>query len=653
MTEKEQRHPLQRFATSIVTRICLSILVVEGIILSGLGWHYTDYFRKEIDLRISEKLAQPGILMSLRAMNFSAVLDWEVIGKLVQEEVVEAFIFKNDGKIFYTVDFHKQDRDYQEFLLPEEREVFDKRLLFSQQTSFLGADGQRYISIRSPLWFKDDLLGGLYLRVNGDRVQVKKDRIRTLFLLGSLLVIVLTSIIEAVVVYRLVIARIRKTNATLSQVEDGNLAARVSDSSADDELGQMMSMINAMIANTESNVNQLTGAALMEKHYAETLESQIVARTRELEEKNTSLRETVDKLNVETARRERVTAALRESERHYRNIMQAALAGMFIIENFVFRYVNPMFLEMGGFTMEEVLHKLGPFEVIVPEEHDLVREKMLNRIEGVSGETYQVTCVRKDGSRFEALVRGEPSTWQGRPALVGTVFDISELKTIEKELKARKQLLVRSLEEKEVLLREVCHRTKNNMLVIISMIELQLHEIHDEKARAIFRDTENRIRAMSMVHEKLYKSEDLVEINLAEYLEDMVETLVGNMVLHQQVSVAFRVNPVPVSIDHAVPLGLAVNEIVTNAIQHAFPGNREGEIVVELDQDDQRQIKVVIRDNGVGVGDQFNLHTISSFGMQMTVNLVEKQLKGSCVVRDDNGTEVAITFIEPERLRRI
>lgn len=209
-------------------------------------------------------------------------------------------------------------------------------------------------------------------------------------------------------------------------------------------------------------------------------------------------------------------------------------------------------------------------------------------------------------------------------------------------LESEKQLQA-LVEEKDILLREVYHRTKNNMLVIISMLTLQLDGIEDSRARRIFIETENRIRAMALVHENLYKSKSLAEINLGQYLENMVETLIESMTVSKRISLEVNYQPLTISFEQAIPLGLVVNELVTNAIKYAFPDEKKGRVKIELEQRGSKT-RLVVADNGIGLPPGLDVHATRSFGLQITANMVKKQLRGEITVNRDGGTEFIITF---------
>ncbi len=365
------------------------------------------------------------------------------------------------------------------------------------------------------------------------------------------------------------------------------------------------------------------------------------------------------------------------AEERYRELFSSAAEGIFrTTTEGRFEAVNPALASMTGYdSPEEMITSIKDISTqYYADSKD--RSRIFNEIlqygKIVDRETF---LRRKDGTIFPAALSSHYVTNEqgGIIALEGRVINIEERKLREREEQNRKaaeavsrvqlelvskledneRILQRSLKEKEILLREIYHRTKNNMLVIISMLKLQMRKVSDPHMHTIFQETENRIRAMSLVHEKLYQSDSLVEIDLANYLVEMVTALVATMVVDDRITVETETVPVPISIDHAVPLGLAVNEIVTNSLKHAFPNDRQGVISLYLCVTEDNMIELHIKDSGVGVPAHFILEKSTSFGLQMAQNLIIKQLGGSMSVQTNQGTEITICFVEPERRQRI
>ena len=461
---------------------------------------------------------------------------------------------------------------------------------------------------------------------------------REFFLIAA--VTALIGLLFVFLAVRYFVAPLRQLAAIAQKVGRGDLTVR-SELQRRDELGTLGKAMNDMI-------RRLAEADAMKNEYSQQLEKNIQERTLDLELKNRQLEELVVELHAESNERQETSRALIESERQMRSIMESSLAGLCIIQDGVFKYVNPAITGMLGYSRNELLDGLGSADVVVPEYQDFVMDRLRQRTEGQyvrPVHPYNIKCRAKDGRIFDALVAGATISWEGSPAALGTIVDISKQKQVEDKLRINRKKLQASLEEKNVLLREVYHRTKNNMLVIISMLSLQMDGLEDEKARKIFIDTENRIRAMAMVHEDLCRSENLAEINLGDFLNNMGRTLIDSMTFAGRICWRTQCDHVLVSIDQAVPLGLVVNELITNSVKHGFPDGRAGEIRLLLHQQGE-DLELIVADNGVGLPDSIDVHRSKSFGLQIAMNMIEKQLRGSLKVDCRKGTEYVIRFSE-------
>ena len=215
----------------------------------------------------------------------------------------------------------------------------------------------------------------------------------------------------------------------------------------------------------------------------------------------------------------------------------------------------------------------------------------------------------------------------------------------EKERKQAEEQIKSSLKEKEVLIRELYHRTKNNMQVIISMLHLQSRSIEDNNVLQIFGEMENRIKTMALVHEKLYQTKDLSRVDLKEYFNDLLSLLVRS---YKELSGGITINTVmdsvSVTIDYAIPCGLIINEIISNCFKHAFSESKKGEIRIGLKSQTDGEIEIRVFDDGVGMPEGFDYREASSLGIQTIVALTEHQLNGKLDLNTDKGTEFQIRF---------
>ncbi len=228
----------------------------------------------------------------------------------------------------------------------------------------------------------------------------------------------------------------------------------------------------------------------------------------------------------------------------------------------------------------------------------------------------------------------------------------------QQEIIARQQAERRikaSLKEKEVLLREIHHRVKNNLQVISSLLNLQARQIEDGQMLEVLAESQNRVRSMALVHEKLYQSPDLAGVDFAAYVRSLTHHLFRTYTAGAKaVKLKMDIQDVALNIDAATPCGLILNELISNALKHAFPfpsTERENEIAVGLRAKQGRFI-LVVRDNGIGFPTGLDPHNTESLGLQLVTTLVE-QLDGSLEVTNGSGTEFQITFAEPQYRKRI
>ena len=210
--------------------------------------------------------------------------------------------------------------------------------------------------------------------------------------------------------------------------------------------------------------------------------------------------------------------------------------------------------------------------------------------------------------------------------------------------KQSEQQLRASMQEKEVLLREIHDRVKNNLQVILSLLNLQSGYIEDGHAQNILQDIYSRVRSLALVHEKLYHSQSLAQIDFGEYLTDLVAHLFRtHRAVAREINLNLHANQVFLTMDTAVPCGLIINELVTNALTHAFPNGRGGEIRVGFTQDGEGRVKLSVADDGIGFPAGLDIRETDSLGLQIVNTLVD-QLDGTIELQPHQGTRFKITF---------
>lgn len=217
-------------------------------------------------------------------------------------------------------------------------------------------------------------------------------------------------------------------------------------------------------------------------------------------------------------------------------------------------------------------------------------------------------------------------------------YIITKRKHAEEQIKA-------SLKEKEVLLREIHHRVKNNMQIISSLLKLQAGYIEDKKYLEMFKESQNRILTMSLVHEKLYRSKDFTKINFKEYIHNLANGVFQSYSgRSSNILLNLNIENVELGIDSAIPCGLIINELVTNSLKHAFPGEKKGEIKIVLGKIDGNEYELTVSDNGIGIPEDIDFRKTETLGLHLVSILAEDQLSGKIKLDRSRGTEFSIRF---------
>lgn len=245
---------------------------------------------------------------------------------------------------------------------------------------------------------------------------------------------------------------------------------------------------------------------------------------------------------------------------------------------------------------------------------------------------------RRDGSEFPVEIGLNPIDTEEGPMVLAAIVDITERRRV-------RQHLENTLQEKTVLLNEVHHRVKNNLQVISSLLNLQARHVSDPQVRAILTESQNRVKAMALTHQLLYERKEFSRVDLVGYLKRLVQLLVSTYPSStQRILLRLEVGDQPVALDleRAVPCGLVVNELVTNAFKHAFPNSRSGEVCVRLNQTGD-SVVLAVADNGVGLPPGFELGKVQSLGLQLVPLLID-QLHGDLSIERQDGTCFELRF---------
>jgi PAS domain S-box-containing protein len=333
---------------------------------------------------------------------------------------------------------------------------------------------------------------------------------------------------------------------------------------------------------------------------------------------------------------------LRLSEERHRAIYDQAYIGIARIAKMGrFLLVNERLCSMLDYTAEELYRKTF-YELGVQEE---VEESLGDWDQLLSGRiknfSREQTYVRQDGDLLRtnvtvSLVRDA----NNNPNYFVAVFeDITERKEYEAQLED-------SIKEKEVLLKEVHHRVKNNMQVISSILNLQSSYISDETALAILRESQDRIKSMSFVHESLYQSKTLSEVNFSEYIQNISRNLFHSYSRPAGgIALRFDLEEVFLNLDTSIPCGLIINELVSNSLKYAFQGREKGVVVISFSKLADGKLKLIVADDGIGLPEGFDIENAESLGLQLVTTLVT-QISGKMEIDRTNGTCFNIVFKE-------
>jgi PAS domain S-box-containing protein len=371
--------------------------------------------------------------------------------------------------------------------------------------------------------------------------------------------------------------------------------------------------------------------------------------------------------------------ALRESEERYRTLIDRLPDYVIVHRDGILLYVNPVAGDRLGYKTESLIGK-SMLQFVAPEFHPMLYQALKRRMSGEEIPAYELKIIAHDGTLRTVLVNGAYISYQGAPASLNVLSDITAIKEAEEAIRranedlekrvvertndlsrANIQLVAeidarakaegaikRSLEEKDLLLREIHHRVKNNLQIISSLLNLQSRSIHDENVLESLRESQSRVRAMALVHERIYRSHNISDIDLKEYLTYLTRQIFSFYnIQHSRIRSTITMDDIPADIDTVIPVGLIMNELVSNSLKHAFTDGRNGIISIEGIQQEPDMLRFIYHDDGVGFPPGFDWKNTESLGLRLVNNLVD-QLNGTIDLGVGEGTTFIIT-IRPKR----
>jgi PAS domain S-box-containing protein len=326
----------------------------------------------------------------------------------------------------------------------------------------------------------------------------------------------------------------------------------------------------------------------------------------------------------------------------YSNLYDLAPVGYFTIkEKGIIAQANLTGASLLGIDRQSLIGKpLTRF--IAREDQDTFYLHRLQVLKKKGNHTCEIKMMNHDNAPFYARLDSIAvlSEDENAAKLRTTITDITDRKMIDQQLQA-------SLKEKEVLLQEVHHRVKNNMQVIISMIDLQCEKIKDKQICAELNKTSDRIHSMALVHNQLYKAKDFLKVDINKYINRIAQNLfVSHGVDSTKISLKIGKSDIALSLDNAISCGLILTELMTNCLKYAFPENRKGEIRVEFGSLGDGHLEMRMSDDGVGMPVNFDFKDSDTLGVKIIRALAEHQLGGTVELDSTNGTKFTIRFKE-------
>lgn len=332
----------------------------------------------------------------------------------------------------------------------------------------------------------------------------------------------------------------------------------------------------------------------------------------------------------------------KQADDRFRIVVEAAPNTMIMVDQQgKIVLVNSQTEILFGYTRDELMGQ--PIELLVPERygqgHPNYRTSFFANPEArPMGAGRDLYGRRKDGQEVAVEIGLNPLLTGEGAFVLASIIDITERKRTEEQTKA-------SLLEKEILLKEIHHRVKNNLQLVSSLLHLQASYIYNGATLGLFQESQNRIRSIAMIHEKLYQSKSLAKVDFAEYVGSLASMLFhaystsgSYLTLHTNIA------PLSLDIDLAVPLGLILNELLTNILKYAFPYEKKGEVTITMTPALAGQFSLTIADDGVGFSDAVTMENSSSLGLRL-VKILTKQLDGQITFQTGpTGTKFSFTI---------
>ncbi len=362
------------------------------------------------------------------------------------------------------------------------------------------------------------------------------------------------------------------------------------------------------------------------------LESRVNARTADLMQAN-------ELLEAEVRERVRTEIRLRESEERYRRLVDLAPLPISIYTDGIIVFVNSAAVSALRAKKPDELIGKHVKDLVEPKVWETAKRRIAEMLERwVPAPSIEVPVLRADGATGWAEICSAPIMYKGQPSIMVIALDVTERKQTEERLKA-------NLKEKEILLREIHHRVKNNLQIMSSLLALQSVYSGEGKASGVLKDAQSRIWSMAVAHETLYRSGDFGRIGARDYLGKLAKDLFTALApAGARIQLTTDIEDVPLNIDAAVSCGLVVNELIANCLKHAFIGRETGEVGLSFRSTGDGNFVLVVRDDGIGIAAPEEGTSPRSFGLDLVETLVQDLCGTIKFERHQQGTTVTLSF---------
>jgi len=363
-----------------------------------------------------------------------------------------------------------------------------------------------------------------------------------------------------------------------------------------------------------------------------SLEERVALRTEELETANKELKNEIDE-------RKKIQNALKESETRYKELFDSNPYPLWVYDQDTLKFltVNDMAVKHYGYSREEFLN-MSIVDIRPSSDSHAAAEYFKSTLPEIDFAGIW-KHLKKDGTYLDVEKISHAITYDGKRARLVLALDVTDRIKAEKELQA-------SLNEKELMLKEIHHRVKNNLQIISSLLTLQSESLKDQTAKEYFADSQNRIKSMAIIHEKLYQTRDFANIDIKEYVNNLVLSLFrAYNITSSQIEVEVDITNISLDVDTAIPCGLIINELVSNSLKYAFPAKEKGKMSITLKALDDEKLQLTVSDNGPGLPQNFEPSKAKSLGLTL-VTILTNQLNGEIKMLNDSGTTFIITFMK-------